>query len=170
LSTVLVPASCARDGWRALLLAAVAAAVASTLVQSLLWWGFTSASPRLLLSRDARLTAAIVMGRTVLPLSGTFDPMVWLVAALIHSMLSIVYAALIVYPASRFGLVVSIIIGTAAGVVIYIVNLYGFTMIFPWFVQSRGGITLLAHVVFGMTLTGTYTALRAVRRSPARFD
>jgi hypothetical protein len=99
-------------------------------VQSLLWWRFTSASPWLLLSRDARLTAAIVMGRTVLPLSGTFDPMVWLVAALVHSMLSIVYAALIVYPASRLGLVVSIIIGTAAGVVIYIVNLYGFTMIF----------------------------------------
>ncbi|HET8611022.1 MAG TPA: sodium:proline symporter [Burkholderiales bacterium] len=153
---------------RALIVSAVAAAVTSTLIQILLWWGFTDASPWPLLSRDARLTAAIVMGQTVLPPSGGLDPMVWLVAAFIHSMLSIIYAAIVVYPASRFGIVVSMIIGTAAGVMIYIVNLYGFTAIFPWFAQSRGGITLLAHVVFGMTLAGTYTMLRENRRRPVR--
>jgi hypothetical protein len=156
LSAAFVPASCAVDALRALILAAVAAAVASTLIQILLWWGFTGASPWPLLSRDARLTAAIVTGRKVLLSSGAFDPAVWLVAAFIHFMLSIIYAAIVAYPASRFGIAASMAIGTAAGVMIYIVNLYGFTAIFPWFVQSRSGITLLAHAVFGATLAGTY--------------
>lgn len=168
MSAAFVPASCTTDALRALILAAVTAAVASTLIQILLWWGFTGASPWPLLSRDARLTAAIVMGRTVLPPSGVFDPVVWLIASFIHFTLSIVYAVIIVYPASRFGIVTSMIIGTAAGIMIYIVNLYGFTMIFPWFVQSRGGITLLAHAVFGMALTGTYVALCKNRRRRGR--
>jgi hypothetical protein len=153
---------------RALSLAAVAAAVASTLIQILLWWGFTDASPWPLLARDARLTAAMVMGQAVLPPSGGFDPIVWLVAAFIHFVLSVIYAAIVAYPASRCGIAVGMIIGTAAGVMIYIVNLYGFTAIFPWFVQSRGGITLLAHAVFGMTLAGTYMALRKNRRKSIR--
>lgn len=149
---------------RALVLAAVIAAVASTLIQILLWWGFTGASPWPLLSRDARLTAAIVMGPAVLPPCGAFDPMVWLVAAFIHFTLSIAYAVIVVYPASRFGVVAGMIIGIGFGIMIYIVNLYGFTAIFPWFVQSRGGITLLAHTVFGMALTGTCSALSNDRR------
>ncbi len=159
--------SCTVGALRVLILAAVAAAVASTLMQILLWWGFTGVSPWPLLSRDARLTAAIVMGQTVLPPSGTFDPVVWLVAAFIHFTLSIIYAAIVMYPASRVGVAAGMVFGAAAGVVVYIVNLYGFAAIFPWFVQSRGGITLLAHAVFGMTLAGTCAALCAGRRTAA---
>jgi hypothetical protein len=95
---------------------------------------------------------------------------VWLIAAFIHSMLSIVYAAIVAYPASRFGSAASVVIGSGAGVMIYFVNLYGCTAIFPWFVQTRGWITLVAHVAFGVALAGTYTALckhrqRSIRRS-----
>lgn len=153
---------------RALVEAAVAAGVASTLIQLLLWWAFGGASPWPLLSRDARLTAAIIMGRTVLPPSATFGPTVWLIAAFIHFMLSIVYAAIVAYPASRFGIAASVVIGSGAGVMIYFVNLYGFTAIFPWFVQSRGWITLAAHVAFGAALAGTYTALCKHRRRSIR--
>ncbi|MGH8600917.1 MAG: hypothetical protein ACRET1_09640, partial [Burkholderiales bacterium] len=100
---------------RALVAAAVAAGVASTLIQLLLWWTFSGTSPWPLLSRDAHLTAAIIMGRTVLPPSATFDPVVWLIAALIHFVLSIIYAVIVAYPVSRFGIAASMVIGSGAG-------------------------------------------------------
>ena len=39
---------------------------------------------------------------------------------------------------------------------LYFVNLYGFTFIFPWFTRARGGITLAVHLVFGMVVMLTY--------------
>lgn len=36
------------------------------------------------------------------------------------------------------------------------VNLNGFTEIFPWFAQARGWIALIAREVFGMTAISVY--------------
>lgn len=149
----------APDKLLAVVVAAIAAGVASTLIQILLWWGFTDASPWSLLSRDARLTAAVVMGRKVLPPSVAFDPAVWLAAALIHFALSIAYAAILAPLILDVETGVGMIVGAAFGAAIYVVNLYGFTAIFPWFVLVRGWITLTAHVAFGVTLAGVGKAL-----------
>src|SRR5207244_10170836 len=79
-----------------LIVAAVAGVVAGSLataVQMLIWW--LSATPVLeTLLRDARLTAAIVMGRGVLTSvpAGRWD--VLLIATFIHFSLSVAYAAI----------------------------------------------------------------------------
>jgi hypothetical protein len=37
--------------------------------------------------------------------------------------------------------------------------MYGFTAVFPWFEAARDWITLVTHIVFGITLAGTYKML-----------
>jgi hypothetical protein len=69
--------------WRAALYAGVAAGILATVVQIVLWSILADALPTILF-RDARVTAAIVMGRAVLPPSASFDWPVMLVATLVH--------------------------------------------------------------------------------------
>lgn len=130
--------------------AGVAAGVVSTLVQVLLWVIFTDEFPAVLF-RDARLTAALALGGRVLPPPATFDAGVWIAAMFIHFALSICYAALLAPLATRIGSAMALVAGAVFGAAIYVVNLYGFTEVFPWFTQARGWITVAAHVIFGLT-------------------
>jgi hypothetical protein len=137
------------QGWIALI-AGLTAGTLATLVQMALWWAASVPVWETLL-RDARLTAAILLGPAVLPPPTTWRLDVMLVASVIHFALSIGYAI----PAgltSRLRLSAAIPVGGLYGLAIYIVNLYGFTLLFPWFTVSRGWITLLTHVVFGISL------------------
>lgn len=43
----------------------------------------------------------------------------------------------------------------------YLVNFYLVApVLFPWFVEARNWISVVAHVLFGAVLAGTYVALR----------
>src|SRR2546430_14276140 len=76
--------------WRSAAFAGIAAGVTATIVQIALWWA-ASEPLAALLFRDARLAAAIVIGRQVLPPPATFDWWIMLVATLVHFSLSIAY-------------------------------------------------------------------------------
>lgn len=144
--------------WNAAIWAGIVAGVVSALAQMLLWALFTDTFPSALF-RDARLAAAILMGRDVLPPPASFDPWIMLVAACIHFALSIVYGVMVAIMTSRTGTGTAISIGGGFGAALYVVNLYGFTAIFPWFAEVRDWITLAAHIVFGVTAAATYKAL-----------
>ena len=135
--------------------AGVIAGTLATLAQVLLWLVFTDDFPAILF-RDARLTSALVLGGSVLQPPATFDAGIMLTATFVHFALSISYAALLAPVAARFVGVPALVAGTAFGIALYIVNLYGFTAIFPWFVQARGWITLIAHWVFGVAAISGY--------------
>lgn len=134
-------------------LVGVAAGVLATLAQLVLWWlaGMPLAET---LFRDARLTAALVMGSAVLPPPATARWDILLVATLIHFALSVAYALLPACVAPRLRLGPALLAGALYGVAIYGINLYGFTLLFPWFAVARDGVTLFAHLVFGMVLAG----------------
>ncbi|WP_175975936.1 sodium:proline symporter [Burkholderia sp. BCC1047] len=142
-----------------ILWAAFGAAVGSTVIELLLW-AIAGDDAVQNLFRDARLTAAIVMGRSVLGASGGFDPLVMGVATLVHAMLSLVYAAVLARLVRSLSLVAALFAGGAFGLLLYGVNLYGFTAIFPWFIPVRGAITLVAHLVFGITAAVVYYVAR----------
>lgn len=135
--------------------AGVMAGIASTLIEIFLWLLFTDDFPAILF-RDARLTAAMVLGRSVLTPAATFDAGVMLMATLIHFMISITCAALLALVAARLDTIPASLAGIGFGIALYVVNLYGFTAIFPWFAQTRGWITLIAHGVFGLTAILAY--------------
>ena len=142
----------------ATILAGIIAGTFATLVQVLLWLIFTDEFPSVLF-RDARLTAALILGSSVLPPPATFDVVVMLIATYIHFTLSIVYTAVLAALAARLATITALLVGIGFGVALYLVNLYGFTLIFPWFAQARGWIALLAHGVFGITAISAYRYL-----------
>lgn len=136
-----------------LLSVGLGAGTLATLVQMILWW-LTGIPILETLFRDARLTAALLMGPDVLPPPSTLQWDILLVASLIHFALSIACALLPCMLVSARQTAGPVIIGGALyGLGIYGVNLYGFTLLFPWFSVTRGWVTLLTHLVFGMALT-----------------
>ena len=143
---------------RAAVLAGVAAGVFATIVQIALWSVFSDAFPAILF-RDARLAAAIVMGRGVLPPPASFDWQILLVATLVHFALSISYGLILSGLISRLATPLSAIVGAAFGLMLYAVNMYGFTVLFPWFEAARDWITATSHVAFGATAAVVYKVL-----------
>lgn len=143
---------------RSAVLAGIAAGVVSTVAQVALWLSFTDAFPEILF-RDARLAAAIVLGRDVLPPPASFDMVVMLVATVVHFALSIAYGLVLAVGLGALGIGASLVAGAAFGIALFVVNMYGFTAVFPWFAAARDAITVAAHVVFGVTAAAVYHAL-----------
>jgi hypothetical protein len=123
----------------------------ATLAQILLWISSGEDAWTLLL-RDTRLTAALVLGESALSPSTSLDAGMWLAATGIHFALSVIYAALLLRLTQRLALVPSLLAGAGFGALLYCVNLYGFTAVFPWFVEARSGITFAVHVLFGIAV------------------
>ena len=142
-----------------ILWAAFGAAAGSTVIELLLWSIAGDDAIRNLF-RDARLTAAIVLGRSVLGTSTGFDPIVMGVATLVHAALSLAYAAVLAMVVRNTSLGAALLAGGVFGLILYGVNLHAFTAIFPWFIAVRGAITLVAHLVFGVTAAAVYHVVK----------
>ncbi|MQA91824.1 MAG: hypothetical protein GEU90_16645 [Gemmatimonas sp.] len=106
-----------------------------------------------------RMIGAIVMGQDVLPPPATFDFGIVMVAVIMHFILSIVYAVVLALIIGRMGMGAAIGVGAAFGLLLYLVNFYGFTAIFPWFAMARNWVSIFAHIVFGMVAAWTYKRL-----------
>lgn len=108
-----------------------------------------------------RMIAAIVLGQSVLPPPATFDMGILMAAMMVHFPLAVIYALVFGWVATRLqlGFGAALIAGLAFGVLIYLVNFYGFTGLFPWFAMARNWISLLSHAVFGLVLGGAYQGL-----------
>lgn len=143
------------------LVVGIAAGTIATAAQLVLWWLADMPLVETLL-RDARLTAALLMGRGVLPPPTTARWDILLVATLIHFALSVAYALVPALLAARLKIGSALSIGILYGLAIYVVNLYGLTRLFPWFAVARDWITLVAHLVFGLTL---FVGCRLFRRT-----
>ena len=144
-----------RVDWLNAALAGIAAGVVATLAQIALWWVSSEPLPAILF-RDARLTAAIIMGREVLPPPATFDGSIMLVATLVHFALSIAYALALSVFISRLSTPLSLLAGAVFALSLYAINMYGFTFVFPWFAVARDWITVATHVVFGTVAAAVY--------------
>jgi hypothetical protein len=148
-----------------IILASFGAGVLSTLAQMLLWLIHGDGVIQSLL-RDARFAAAIVMGRGVLHPPVSFDPLIMGVAALVHAFLSFVYCAILALAIHKHAESANIATGAFFGLGLYVINLHGFTAIFPWFIESRGWITFAAHLVFGSAAAIIYLKLIPMPQVP----
>jgi len=112
-----------------------------------------------------RMIAAMVMGKSVLPPPASFDFGIMMVAMMIHFMLSIVFGVILGWAISRWRmkLVAALLVGTAFGLLIYFVDFYLMTAIFPWFAMARGGIAAFSHAMFGLVLGWVYHAIASRR-------
>jgi hypothetical protein len=113
-----------------------------------------------------RMTAAIVLGRGVLPPPATFDAGVVAVAIAIHMLLALAYTALIAFVLHRWGLLVGVVGGALLGLALYVINYWTLAGLFPWFLDLKSGIALVSHVVFGALAGGVYELLEVERFVP----
>jgi hypothetical protein len=138
--------------------AGIIAGVVATGAQLVLWGIFTDELPSIFF-RDARLAAAMLMGPDILPPPATFEWKVIIVATFIHFMLSIAYGLILAPLITHSGMVTSMLAGAVFGLILYGANMYGMTLIFPWFSVARDWITLVTHIVFGISLAVPYKLL-----------
>ena len=144
--------------WRAALAAGIVAGTVATASQVILWWTFTDDLPEIFF-RDARLTSAILLGQSVLPPPATSDRMVILVAGLIHVLLSMAYGLALACVISRLTRRTALLAGCVFGLILYAVNMHIVTNVYPWFSAARDWITVVTHVIFGISLAAIYKAL-----------
>src|SRR5690606_7199526 len=80
-----------------------------------------------------RMMAAILLGRHALPPPDTFDLPIMLAALGLHLVLSTVYGLVLSAAINRSSAGVAVLLGAMIGLVLYILNYYAFTALFPWF-------------------------------------
>lgn len=146
------------------IVAGIAAGITSTLAQVVLWVLLTDQFPAILW-RDTRLAAALVLGKGVLGTGGVPGTAPFAVATAVHFLLSVAYAWVFCAIAQCLAWRAAVALGAVLGASLYFINMYGFTLLFPWFAASRDAITLAAHVVFGMTATFVGCRLLKPRRA-----
>lgn len=143
--------------WRAAAWAGIAAGIAATVAEIILWLVLPGNDMPFLFYRDARLAAAIVMGQGALTASAGWQVM--LVATLVHFSLSIAYAFVLGCLIARLNMAPAFMAGIVYGTALYAINMHVFTLLFPWFAADRDWITVTAHAVFGGTAAAGYKAL-----------
>lgn len=111
-----------------------------------------------------RMMGAIALGPEVLPPPASFDAGIVAVAVAVHLILSAVYGVLLAILVSRSGTGGAAIIGLVFGLLLYAVNFYGFTAVFPWFANARNWVTIFTHAVFGLAAAVLY---KNMERRPA---
>lgn len=144
--------------WIAALAAGIVAG-AVLMVLSLLWSATDMTSHPWIL---ARRIAAITMGQHVLG-EANFSATIVAVMALTHYGLGVIFALILSVIVAALHLEGSlskvVMVGALFGLALYLVNFYLLADSFPWFIDMRGGVTMLAHLIFGMLAAGVYWKL-----------
>jgi Polyketide cyclase / dehydrase and lipid transport len=148
-----------RRPWFAAALAGIIGGIAATAAQVLLWYlaGFPLPG---ILWRDTRMAAAIVLGAGVLSSPGAMQWDVFCTATLLHFILSIAYGEACALLVTRLAMTAPAFAGALFGLLLFALNMFGFTLLYPWFEASRDWITAAAHAVFGIAAATTYFRLR----------
>ncbi len=110
-----------------------------------------------------RMIAAIGLGDGVLPPPATFDLTMFLVAMAIHLILAVILALIFaaIVAKTRWSAGSTALAGLVFGLVVYVVNFYVMTSVFPWFAMARNGVSIFSHAVFGLVLGYAYHRLAA---------
>ncbi len=104
-----------------------------------------------------QMIAAIAMGPEVLPGPGVVPGSnvgVIVVGMLVHFVLSVALAFIfkLIAGALKLNGTMLLAAGVVFGLLVYAINFYGMTAIFPWFAMARNWISILAHATFGLVL------------------
>ncbi len=130
--------------WRAYSMAGFGAGLAA-LLANLLLSDLVLGEPGFIL----RMTASLLLGPDVIPVTEGNSTLTILVGLLIHFALSFVYAFLVVLLIHRWGLLIGLVGGALAGLALYVINIYALSYFFPWIYPVRNWMLLLTHMILG---------------------
>jgi uncharacterized membrane protein YagU involved in acid resistance len=148
--------------WKAAIWAGIIAALIFLMLEMLMVPLFLNGSPW----APPRMIGAIVLGKEVLPPPATFDLGIVMAAIVLHLVLSILYAVVIAFIIKKMSFIQALAVGAVIGLLIYFVNFYIMTGMFPWFAMARNWVSAFAHVAFGIGVAWAYMKLQShyVRR------
>jgi hypothetical protein len=141
--------------WRLALVAGLVAGLVFLLVNIL----YVSFGQHLGTWTVVRYMASIVMGERVVPPPASFDPVIVGVGLLVNFVLAIIYAFILAAIIHRWGLLVGIVGGALFGAALYVINLYTFTLFYPWFFALNSLPFFVSHVLLGAVAGGVYELL-----------
>ncbi len=122
--------------WKAAILAGIIAGAVFMMLEMIMVPLFLGGSPW----GPPRMIAAIIMGKEVLPPPATFALGVFIVAMIVHFILSIIYAIILAAIVRRNSKTAAVAIGAVLGLALYFINFYGFqAILFPWFAMAAVG-------------------------------
>lgn len=149
--------------WRAAVMSGLGAGVVFLVLETVLATAIMGASPWTL----PRMMAAIILGPEVLTPPVTFEPGIFSAAMGVHFVLAIILGGILAAIITAFKLDAShgmvLATGVVFGFLVYLINFYGMTAFFSWFVEARGAITLFSHLVFGATAAEMYKKLERTK-------
>lgn len=148
--------------WEAAVAAAIIAGVVFLVLELAMAPLFLGMSPW----APVRMIGAMILGQDVLQ-PATFNVGVLAAALLVHFVLSIIYAIIfglllhrwMIAGAAQPSVAVVSLAGVIFGLVLYLINFYGFTAVFPWFAEARNWVSLFAHPVYGLILAVSYRGI-----------
>jgi len=114
--------------------------------------------------------AAMLLGPSAMEDPGAFDATVVFASLAVHAGLSMIYGLMMAFLIVEFSPDSAPWVGAVCGALLYLVNLYGFTGLYPWMAEWRGGVTLFAHVVFGTLLSMCYWSLHETEGAEQRLS
>lgn len=109
-----------------------------------------------------RLIAYLMAGPTALTAAPNMMGAVLAPALGMHVAFSLAFGYLFCGIEDLFSFWSALLVSVVLGLAIYLFNFHVMTSIYPWFATVRGGATVLAHVLFGVTTTVTHKGLSAV--------
>ncbi len=113
-----------------------------------------------------RMIAAILLGKGVLPPPATFAVGPFMAAMIVHFALSILFGIILALFIRGLGTGRAVLVGLGFGLVLYLVNFYAFTAVFPWFAAARTPVTIFTHLVFGGVAAWAYKRLGKLVLAP----
>jgi hypothetical protein len=112
-----------------------------------------------------RLIASLMAGPVTLSWPAGQIGGLLLTAAGVHAALSVAYAFLLCRVEDELTIGLAIPASALLGLSIYLVNFYLLAPVFPWFASARGGVTLTAHLLYGVSTALAHKGLRRIRRA-----
>lgn len=106
-----------------------------------------------------RYFASIIMGSEVVDPGYPFGAGIMIVAILVHYALSILFSLLVAIVLHRWGIIVGALGGGLLGLILYLINLYSLTALFPWFFAMTGELFLTIHIIFGAVVGTLYEVI-----------
>ncbi len=140
--------------WRAYFVAGLVAGL-TTLLISLTLSAVVLGDPGFIL----RITASLVLGPEVIPVTDGTSPLSLFTGLLLHFALSFTYALLIVVVIHRWGLVVGFVGGALIGLALYVIDIYAVSAFFPWIYPLRNWLLLVTHMILGGLVGVVYELL-----------
>lgn len=113
-----------------------------------------------------RLLAAFMAGPVTLTAPRSMDAGLVAPALGMHAAFSLAFGWVFCRMEDTLSFWRAVVFSLALGFGLYMFNFYVMTWVFPWWATVRGGATILAHLLFGVTTVLAHKGLGSIRLRP----